>query len=139
MPLWSAYHYPCLASASGNQRNSLRRGLRGKSTLTHMQFSTESYGLSTAAGRVPYVPIQFYDSDDRCPFAAKTWLTLIEKGINFERISIDLKNKPQEFAYLFTSLNPDPSATAQLPLIVGTTGCRIFNAPMQAYSSSSVC
>lgn len=89
-----------------------------------MFFSSESCGLSTAAGRVPYVPIQFYDAEDSCPFAAKAWLTLIEKGLNFERISIDLKNKPQEFTYLYSLLNPDPSAKATVPLIVGMRcGC----------------
>ena len=63
--------------------------------------------------------IQFYDASDSCPFAAKAWLTLIEKGIEFERQTIDLKNKPKHFTELYASINPDSTARAKVPLIVG--------------------
>lgn len=62
--------------------------------------------------------IQFYDASDSCPFAAKAWLTLIEKGIEFERQTIDLKNKPKHFTELYASINPDSTARAKVPLIV---------------------
>ena len=104
-----------------------------------MFFSAESYGLSTAAGKIPYVPIQFYDADDSCPFAAKAWLTLLEKGLNFERITINLKNKPQEFTYLYTSLNPDPAAKAKVPLIVGGAAVTIPSLRTSRRRAGTVC
>ncbi len=74
-----------------------------------------------AAGEVvPNTAIQFYDASDRCPFAAKAWLTLVEKGLNFDRKTIDLKDKPKQFTDLYASINPDPAARAKVPLIIGT-------------------
>lgn len=33
--------------------------------------------------------------DPVCPFAQRVWLTLLEKGIPFETMKINLRNKPQ--------------------------------------------
>ena len=71
-------------------------------------------------GKGPITTVQFYDASDSCPFAAKAWLTLLEKGIKFERHTIDLKNKPKYFSDLYASINPDPAALAKVPLLIGS-------------------
>ena len=71
-------------------------------------------------GKAPVTAVQFYDASDSCPFAAKAWLTLLEKGIQFERHTIDLKNKPKYFSDLYASINPDPAARAKVPLLIGS-------------------
>ncbi len=40
--------------------------------------------------------IQIY-SATVCPYAHRSRLTLLEKGVDFELIEIDLQNKPEEF------------------------------------------
>jgi glutathione S-transferase len=72
----------------------------------------------------PIAAVQFYDASDSCPFAAKAWLTLLEKGITFERQTIDLKNKPKYFSDLYASINPDPAARAKVPLLIGSARIR---------------
>lgn len=69
-------------------------------------------------GKGPITAVQFYDASDSCPFAAKAWLTLLEKGIKFERHTIDLNNKPKYFSDLYASINPDPAARAKVPLLI---------------------
>ncbi|DBB07593.1 TPA: hypothetical protein ACH3X3_009034 [Trebouxia sp. C0006] len=70
------------------------------------------------AGKGPIAAVQFYDASDSCPFAAKAWLTLLEKGIKFQRHTIDLKDKPKYFSDLYASINPDPTARAKVPLLI---------------------
>ena len=72
------------------------------------------------AGKGPIAAVQFYDASDSCPFAAKAWLTLLEKGIKFQRHIIDLKDKPKYFSDLYASINPDPTARAKVPLLIGS-------------------
>ncbi|DBB04187.1 hypothetical protein WJX77_003384 [Trebouxia sp. C0004] len=69
-------------------------------------------------GKGPITAVQFYDASDSCPFAAKAWLTLLEKGIKFERHTVNLKDKPKYFTDLYASINPDPTARAKVPLLI---------------------
>lgn len=53
--------------------------------------------------------LKFYNATI-CPYAQRTKLTLIEKGVEFEEIKIDLKNKPSWF--------PEVSPYGKVPAIM---------------------
>jgi glutathione S-transferase len=46
-----------------------------------------------------------------CPFAHRSRLTLLEKGVPFEAIEIDLQNKPANFQ----EISPD----GKVPVLIG--------------------
>lgn len=66
---------------------------------------------------IPTTPILFYDSGT-CPFAQRTWITLLEKQLNFQHKIVDLKNKPKHFTELYATIHPDPAAPAKVPIII---------------------
>ena len=42
-----------------------------------------------------------------CPYAQRTWLTLLELGLPFETRKVDLSNKSKEFVDLYHEVYPD--------------------------------
>ncbi|GAB4819327.1 hypothetical protein N2152v2_006373 [Parachlorella kessleri] len=53
-----------------------------------------------------------------CPYAQRSWITLLEKKLPFEISQVDLNNKSQEFQDLYASINPDPAASAKVPILI---------------------
>ena len=44
-----------------------------------------------------------------CPYAQRTWLTLLELGLPFEARTVDLSSKPKEFVDAYHEVYPDAS------------------------------
>jgi hypothetical protein len=58
-----------------------------------------------------------------CPAdAQRSWVALLEKGLNFEIRKVDLDNKDAEFVAIYRSINPDPEAPAKVWSVV-LPGC----------------
>ncbi|KAK9462533.1 thioredoxin-like protein [Lipomyces oligophaga] len=57
----------------------------------------------TVTLRVPPKPITLY-SYINCPWAARTWIALVQANVEFEYVEIDLRNKPEWF---LREINPD--------------------------------
>lgn len=49
-----------------------------------------------------------------CPYAQRTWLTLLELGLPFETRKVDLSNKPKEFVDTYHEVYPDARGTHML-------------------------
>ena len=57
--------------------------------------------------------------DPICPYAQRAWLTLLEKGIPFEKKRIDLKNKSKEYTEIYSrAIGRDPESDGKVPTIV---------------------
>lgn len=57
--------------------------------------------------------------DAVCPFAQRSWITLLEKQVPFQKMKIDLKNKSQEFKDLYVkALGRDPTSDGKVPLLL---------------------
>lgn len=53
-----------------------------------------------------------------CPYAQRSWIALLEKGLPFEIRKVDLANKDAEFVEMYHSINPDPEAPAKVPILI---------------------
>ncbi|KAL4424504.1 hypothetical protein ABPG77_006813 [Micractinium sp. CCAP 211/92] len=53
-----------------------------------------------------------------CPYAQRSWVALLEKGLPFEIRKVDLSNKDAEFVETYRSINPDPEAPAKVPILI---------------------
>lgn len=69
--------------------------------------------LSTTSTPLPFPPPLPPTAD-----AQRSWIALIEKGLDFEVRKVDLNNKDDEFKALYASINPDPEAAAKVPILV---------------------
>lgn len=67
-----------------------------------------------AAGNV----LHHWDSDKGCPYAQRSKVALLEKGLAFEDHLVDLGNKPEPFKALYAELNPAPGAAAKVPILI---------------------
>ncbi|KAL4452008.1 hypothetical protein ABPG75_007670 [Micractinium tetrahymenae] len=63
------------------------------------------------------MPIKHFDSTT-CPYAQRSWVTLLEKGLPFEIRKVDLTNKDAEFVETYRSIYPDPEAPAKVPILI---------------------
>eukprot|EP00977_Amphora_coffeiformis_P022569 scaffold11046_cov183-Amphora_coffeaeformis.AAC.21 len=57
----------------------------------------------------------FHRADE--PYAQRAWIALEECGVEYEKVMVDLQNKPQEFLDLYALANPLPGARAKVPLL----------------------
>lgn len=73
--------------------------------------------MVSATTVLPEAPIVFYDSGS-CPWAHRAWLALLEKQLPFEYRKVNLQDKPEDFKALYASINPDPDASAKVPIII---------------------
>ena len=56
--------------------------------------------------------------DPVCPFAHRAWLTLLEKKVPFEKKRVDITNKSQEFADIYSKAYArDPSNKGIVPVL----------------------
>ena len=53
----------------------------------------------------------------------RSWIALVEKGVAFSEINVDLTNKPAEFLDLYKELCPDPTARAKVICIFAKLHC----------------
>lgn len=53
-----------------------------------------------------------------CPYAQRSWVALLEKGLPFEIRKVDLNNKDAEFVETYHSIYPDPEAPAKVPILI---------------------
>ncbi|KAI7842579.1 hypothetical protein COHA_003683 [Chlorella ohadii] len=53
-----------------------------------------------------------------CPYAQRSWVALIEKGLDFEIRKVDLQNKDAEFVSTYHSINPNEEAPAKVPILL---------------------
>jgi glutathione S-transferase len=60
--------------------------------------------------------LRFYNSGT-CPYAQRAWIALEECGIPYEKIMVDLQNKPQHFVEMYQRANQLPDARAKVPLL----------------------
>jgi glutathione S-transferase len=56
-----------------------------------------------------------------CPYAARAWITLLEKGIECEFKTVDLQDKPADFNQLYSELNVDTTASSKVPILEDLT------------------
>jgi glutathione S-transferase len=67
-----------------------------------------------------------------CPYAARVWVTVLEKGIACDLKIIDLQNKPEEFNALYASLNVDPTASSKVPILEDPDGTKLIESAVIA-------
>lgn len=54
-----------------------------------------------------------------CPFAQRVWLALLEKGLPFQKMRINLKDKSQEFTKIYSkAYGRDPSSNGKVPVLI---------------------
>lgn len=51
------------------------------------------------------------------PYSQRVWITLLEKGLPFDFIKIDLEDKPADFVEMYRGVNPAVDAPAKVPMI----------------------
>ena len=56
-----------------------------------------------------YLPALTLPGVGSCPYAQRTWLTLLELGLPFEARKVDLSSKPKEFVDTYHEVYPDAS------------------------------
>ncbi|EFN54900.1 hypothetical protein CHLNCDRAFT_135021 [Chlorella variabilis] len=66
-----------------------------------------------------------YDSKT-CPYAQRSWITLLEKGLPFEIRLVDLNDKDEEFVKRYHSINPDQAAPAKVPILIEPDGTQLI-------------
>ena len=67
-----------------------------------------------------------------CPYAARAWVTLLEKGIDCELKIVDLQKKTEEFNTLYASLNTDPTASSKVPILEDPDGTKLIESAVIA-------
>jgi glutathione S-transferase len=69
-----------------------------------------------------------------CPYAARAWITLLEKGIDCELKEVDLQAKPADFNQLYSEINVDPSASSKVPILEDLSdGTRLIESAVIAF------
>jgi glutathione S-transferase len=57
--------------------------------------------------------------DPICPFAHRAWITLLEKQIPFDKMKVDIDNKSQEFADVYSkAYGRNPNNKGMVPILV---------------------
>lgn len=57
--------------------------------------------------------------DPICPFAHRAWLALLEKGVSFDKIKVDITNKSEQFKDLHRqAYASDPNNTGMVPILI---------------------
>lgn len=69
-----------------------------------------------------------------CPYAARAWITLLEKGIDCELREVDLQAKPADFNKLYSEINVDSSASSKVPILEDfSDGTRLIESAVIAH------
>ncbi|KAL6785484.1 hypothetical protein ACKKBG_A00445 [Auxenochlorella protothecoides x Auxenochlorella symbiontica] len=68
-----------------------------------------------------------------CPYAQRSWITLLEKNLSFDIKEVDLENKSDEFKAKYASLHPGPDAPAKVPILDDADGTALFESLVVAY------
>jgi glutathione S-transferase len=72
-------------------------------------------GLSSSPGTTK-TRLRFFTSG-MWPYAHRAWIALEASGADYEKIAVDLQDKPQDFVDLYARANPIPGARAKVPLL----------------------
>ena len=84
-------------------------------------------------------PVVLYrDTNAWCPFCERIWLALLHKGIPFDVIFIDLRNKPDWFAFPSLCFK-NTSTISPLPICTVKFYARWFSASPGGFRAALLC